>query len=143
MLDFAFDNQVCHGPNRFLDRHGGVDAVLVVKVQAINAEPLQGSFDRRFRIGPGSVHAHNIATVKFEPEFAGDDEAVAFALYGFAHQFFIGKGAIDLGGIEKGDAKVDGAVDGLDGFIGIGVFTISDIAALDHRHAADTDGADF
>ena len=50
MFDFAFGDEVGHRTDSFLDRHGRVDAMLVIEIKAIDAEALQGSFNRRLRI---------------------------------------------------------------------------------------------
>src|SRR3546814_18102484 len=50
---------------------------------------------------------------------------------------------MDLRGVEKGDAKVDRAVDRARRFVDVGRFAIKDVAALDHRHTADANRGDF
>ena len=46
MLDLALGDQVLDGARDILDRHVGVDAVLVEQVDGLDAEPLQRAFDR-------------------------------------------------------------------------------------------------
>src|SRR3546814_3221874 len=50
---------------------------------------------------------------------------------------------MDLRGVERGDAKVDRAVDRARRFVDVGRFAIKDVAALDHRHTADANRGDF
>ena len=143
MLDFSFFDEVRHRANRFFDRHIGVDTVLVEQVDAVDAEAFQAALDRSLCIGSRTVDTNNLVTVETEAEFGSDHQPIALALDRFADQFFILEWAVNLRSIEKGDAKVDGAVDRLDRFIGIGSLTIQDVAAFDHRHAADTDGGNL
>ena len=45
MQDLSLGNQLGQGANGVLDRGVRVDPVLVVKVDAVGAQPLQGAFD--------------------------------------------------------------------------------------------------
>ena len=49
--------------------------------------------------------------VEFEAELGGDDDLVAEGREGFADEFFVGEGAVDFGGVEEGDAALDGGAD--------------------------------
>ena len=44
VADLAFLDQLRHGANRFLDRSIRIDAVLVVEVDVLDAQPLQTCF---------------------------------------------------------------------------------------------------
>ena len=41
--DLSLPDQFGHGADRLLDGHGGIDAVLVVEVEVLDAEPLEGA----------------------------------------------------------------------------------------------------
>ena len=86
--------------------------------------------------------ADRLVAVPAHGEFGGDDQAVAPALDRAADQLLVGEGAIHLGGVEEGDAEVDRLVDGADRDVVVGM-AVDDVAAADHRHAADADGGDL
>jgi hypothetical protein len=46
--------------------------------------------------------------VDVEAELGGDDDLVADGREGFADELFVDEGAVDFGGVEEGDAAVDG-----------------------------------
>jgi hypothetical protein len=51
-----------------------------------------------------------------QAELRGDDDPVAAAGDSLANYFLAVEGAVDLSGIDVGDAQVEGAVDGADRF---------------------------
>src|SRR3546814_210171 len=126
-----------------LDRDRGIDAVLVEEVDRVDAEPLERAFARGAGVGGRAVDAGDLLALEPEAEFGRDDQPVALALDRLAEQFLVREGAIDLRGVEEGDAKVDRAVDRARRFVDVGGLAIKDVAAPDHRHAADADRGDF
>src|SRR6476646_4247002 len=57
----------------------------------------------------------------------------------FANQFFVGEGAVDLGGIKERDATLDGRTDNLNALLFVDGRTVAEAQA----HAAESDGGDL
>ena len=68
----------------------------------------EASATSRDVLGP-AVHADLLARlgIDLEAELGGDHHLVAHRRQRLADQFLIGEGAIDLGGVEEGDAALD------------------------------------
>ena len=64
---------------------------------------------------------------------------VAAALDGLADQFLVGVGAVDLGGVDVGNAQVQGPVDGADRF---GSAPRPDVVVAGHGHGAESYAGD-
>lgn len=80
--------------------------------------------------------------IERQPEFRGEDDAIAVRAQGFAEEFLVvmrtvGR-AIDLGGIEKGVAHLHGIGEEFRHFTLVGGRTVS----VAHAHAAQPDGGD-
>ncbi|MNR10705.1 hypothetical protein D3C85_1269690 [compost metagenome] len=134
----ALLHQFGHRPDRLLDRRIGVDAVLIIEVDVIDAEAAQAALDRAAHIGGRAVGHSRAVRLAVDPELGGDESLVATPLQRLAHQDFIGVGAVHLGRVEQGDAQVECAVDHRNGLGLVG-------AAVKgaHAHAAQTDGRDL
>ena len=94
---FAFLHQFRHGADGLLDRHVGIDAVLVEEVDGLDAEAFQRSLgDRAYMLGPavdaGDGGGALLARIDLEAEFGGDHHAVAERLQRFAEQNLVVKG---------------------------------------------------
>ena len=95
--------------HRDLDGHPLVDAVLVVEVDAVYAEPLEAALARRAHVrrvpadvdisGAGEVDAELGAQLHLLPHPA---------LQRLAEEDLVGVRAIDVGGVEQGDSGGDG-----------------------------------
>ena len=98
---FALFHQVGHGADRFFDGHVGVDTVLVVQVQRIHPQALQGAVDGVADIvGPAIHPAHyGVGRVAHNPEFTGQEHLVALAGNSLADQLLIGVRAVHVSGI--------------------------------------------
>src|SRR5262245_54827155 len=57
------------------------------------------------------VHLGPLVRVGLEPELGGDYHLSALRSEGLAHELLVGQRAVDLGGVEEGDAAVDGRPD--------------------------------
>ena len=115
VADLAGRDQLGHRADGLLDRDGLVDAVLVVEVDVVDAEPLQrgvaGGADvlrPAVDADPGAVGAALVA------ELGGQLDLVAAAGDRLADQLLVGERAVHVGGVEEGDAEVERAVDGRD-----------------------------
>jgi len=72
-------------------------------------------------------------------ELGGQHDLVTPALQGAADEFFVGVRAVDLGGVEEGDAEVEDAVDGADG---LGVVAAGAGVGEGHAHRSQADAGD-
>ena len=79
------------------------------------------------------------AGVGDETELRRQDDVVAAVLDGLADELLVGEGAVDLGGVDEGDAQVERPVDGADG---LGVVGARAGVGGGHAHGAETDAAD-
>ena len=102
-------------PDGVLDRRVRVDPVLVVQVDVVGAEPLQGALDGGADVGRAAVeHAGAASGVRHQAELRRHHDLVAATLDGPPDQLLVEEGAVDLGGVEVGDAQVERPVDGAD-----------------------------
>jgi hypothetical protein len=97
MLDLAFRDQVFDGSGDVLDRHVGIDAVLVEKIDHVCSKPLQRCLDGLADVGGPAVHVlAAIRAREFEAELGGDHDLVADRLQRFPDDVLVGERAIDL-----------------------------------------------
>ncbi len=109
VADLAGSDQVANGAGHILDRHRGVDPVLIHEVDAVGAQPAQRSLDGLADVFWAAVEAaERLAArgVHREPELGGDDHLVPDRLERLADQLLVDERAVDLGGVEEGDAAL-------------------------------------
>jgi hypothetical protein len=113
MADLALLDQPRHPANRLLDRHRGIDAMLVVEVDGLDAQPLQAGFAGLQHVVGPPVDAICRARLRRLglAELGGEHDAVAPSLDGAADQRLVVAPAIHVGAVEMGDAKIDGPAD--------------------------------
>src|ERR1700675_5173537 len=140
MSDLALLDQFRQGANRLFDRRIRIDAVLVVEVDVLDAQPLQTSFAGLFHVVGLAAYAADvgIAGIADNSELCGQHEFVALALDRASDEFFILVWSVDVGGIEEVDAEFERAMNGRDRF---GV--IASGVKLRHAHAAEAEGGNF
>ena len=88
--------------------------MLVIKVDRFDPQTLQAPLDgftNVVRLAVDAAHV-GIFRVSDDAELGGDDYAVAFAFDGLADELLVLVRTVGVGGIEKCDAKFDGAMDG-------------------------------
>ena len=137
VADFPLPHQFRHCADSFLDRSRGIDAVLVVKVDNIDAQAAQAGLTGAtyvVRLAADGAHC-GVCGIANDSELRGQHDLIAFALDRPAHQLFIYIWPVDVGGVEEVDAKFECAVNGGDGFIVI-TWTVK----LRHAHAAEAEG---
>ena len=140
VADLALGHQLGHSADGVLDRSVRVDPVLVVQVDVVGAEPLQGALDRGADVGRAAVDdAGAAAGVGHQAELRRHHDLVAAALDGPADQFLVEERAVDLGGVDVGDAQIQRPVDGADR---LGVAALPGVVVAGHRHGAQTDPGD-
>ena len=106
MLDLALPDQVADGACHVLNRHGRVNAVLVEQVNHLDTKPLQGRLGHGADTLGAAVHAGLLAGrgINPEAELGGDHHPVPHRRQRLADHLLVGKGAVNLGGVEQGDA---------------------------------------
>jgi hypothetical protein len=142
MLDLALADQLLHGPGDVPDRHIGVDAVLVQKVDAVGLETLQHPVGRDLYVLGTAVQAGMAIPrlgVDVRAELRGDRHLLAERCERLADEFFVRERAVCLGGVEKGDAALDGHADDGDPFGPVGRRSI----AIVQSHAAESESRYF
>src|SRR3546814_11740144 len=118
--------------DRLFDRDGRVDAVLIEKVDRVDAEPLERAFAGAPRVGGRAVDAGDLLALEPEAELGRDDQPIALAPDRFAEQFLVAERTIDFGGVEEGDAEVDRAVARTRRIVPVGHLSVANFATPDH-----------
>ena len=98
-------------PGDILDRHLRVDSVLVVEVDGVDPEPLQRAVDDLPDDLGAARHPPSWLTldgIDVPAEFGGDHHLTPVRRERLADEFLVGVRTVDLGGVEEGDAAVDG-----------------------------------
>ena len=140
VADLALGDQLGQRADGVLDGRVRVDPVLVVQVDVVGAEPLERALDRGADVRRAAVEdAGAAAGVRDEAELRRHHHLVAAALDGPADELLVGEGAVDLGGVEVGDAQVQRPVDGADR---LGVAACPDVVVAGHRHRAESYAGD-
>ena len=110
-------DQLGHRADRLLDRHVGVDAVLVVEVDVVGAEALQRALDRAADVLGRAVertdrgHVARRRVVHPARELGRDHVLVAAALDRAADELLVGQGPVELRGVEEVDPELERALD--------------------------------
>ena len=141
MLDLALGDQILHRAGDVLDRHIGIDPVLVEQVDHLDPQPLQrvfGHLPDAFGAAVEPVSTARAAGTKVVAELGGDDDILPERLQRLAHEFLVGERAIDLGGVEEGDAALYRRSDQRDHLLAVR----SRAAVMIQAHAAEADGRD-
>ena len=140
VADLALAHQVGHSPDGVLDRSVRVDPMLVVQVDVVSAEALQGALDGGADVRRGAVdHAGSASGVRHQAELRRHHDLIAATLDRPPDQFLVEEGAVDLGGVEVGDAQIQRPVDGADR-LDLAAFT--GVVVAGHRHGAQADPGD-
>ena len=141
VLDLASIDQRLDRAGELFDRHFGVDPVLVVEVDGVDAEALQRALGRaRHLVGaqhpPTRLAFHRVDVLS---ELGGDDDAVSERCQGLSDELLVGVRAVGLGGVEEGDAAVHRSMDQRGHLVGVGTVAVP----TGHAHASEPDGRDF
>ena len=115
MQDLALAHQLGQHADGVLDGSARVDAVLVVQVDAVGAQPLQRALDSSTDVGGAAVdHAALAPGVRDEPELRGDHNLVAAALDRLSDDLLAVERPVDLGGVDLSHPQIQGPADGAD-----------------------------
>jgi hypothetical protein len=137
---FSGFDQIGHGADGFFDRGFGVDAVLVVEIDYVDAEAFQAGVATFFDVGRVAADAEEFAVWAADVgEFGGKDDFAAAVADGFADEELVFADAVHVGGVEEIAAEVEVAVDDADRF---GVVHLGGVVEFAHSHAAEAQGGD-
>src|SRR5919197_165723 len=115
------------------DRRVPVDAVLVVEIDHIDAEPPQGRLACQLDVLRAAVDAHPAAVwIAHVAELRREDDAIATIRDCMPHEFFVAADAVGISGVEQRHSELDRAVDRCDR---LRVVRIA--VELRHPHAAE------
>src|ERR1700682_699092 len=114
-----------------------IDAMLVVKVDCLDAQPFERSFACLLHIFRPTVDAALcwILWITHVAELGGDDDAIALSLDRPSNQLFVLERSVHVGGVEHVDAEFKGAMNG-----GNRLLLVAGRVELRHSHAAEADG---
>ena len=132
----AGPNHFAHGTDGVLDGHIGVNPVLVIKVDLVDAEPLQALVTAFADIFRPAIYANKLSLGP--PDIAklgGQNHLIATALDGAAHEVFVDSATVHVGGVEEVDAQIERPMDGGDGFV-----VVTGAIEFRHSHAAQAEG---
>src|SRR5215204_153537 len=139
MLDPAGLHHVGHCADRLLDRHIRIEPRRAIDVDGLDAEPLQRIGDeilyrRRTAVIAGPI----LRGIAQRAEFYADLEIVAVAARErVTNQHLVVAHAVEIAGVEQGDAGVERGVDGGDALAAVGR-----AVEIRHAHAAEADRRD-
>src|SRR6266852_5780377 len=132
----ALLDQLCHGSDRIFHRSVWVDAMLVVKINALYAQPLEACLATLAHVLRAAVDTHPTAVGAADvAELCGKDHLPASTADCAADQFLVFAHAVDVGGVEKIDSPVESAVDR-----GNGLIVVAPGVEFGHPHTAQAEG---
>ena len=100
MADLSLVDQLLDRAGHVLDRHVGIDPVLVKKVDVVGAQPAQRALEHFADVfGPAVELA--VASVEGEPELRRDDDLVPQRLERLTDDLLVVVGPVHLGGVEE------------------------------------------
>ena len=139
MPDPAGLDHVGHRADALLDRHVGIEPRRPIDVDGVDAEPLQRIGDEIPDRRRAAVIAEKaLVGIAQRAELDADLDIVAIAAgERFADQHLIVAHAVEIAGVEQGDAGVERGVDGGDALAAVGR-----AVEIRHAHAAEADGRD-
>src|SRR4051812_18337761 len=111
VLDLSFVDEFLDRSGDLFDWNVRVDAVLVVEVDVVGAKALERAFDNPCNCLWAAIDEAARSSREVPPELGRDDDPVAQRFEGFADEFLVCVGAVALGGVEEGDARLDRITD--------------------------------
>ncbi|HEY3747227.1 MAG TPA: hypothetical protein VGL17_13335 [Gemmatimonadaceae bacterium] len=127
-----------------LDRHGGIHAMLIEKIDMVGLESAQRSFDRLANVCRPAVYPSDAVRAELEAEFGGNDHAITRDLELFeraSQQLLVFVRSVRLGRVEERHAELNGATDGGDRLAFVAL--VGSPVSLTHSHQTEPEGGDF
>ena len=137
MQNLALGNEILDRAGDVLNRHIGIDTVLVIQVDTVGLQPFERFLYDFLDVFWTAVQGNS--AVDSEAKFACDLHLVTEWLERFADQLFISIWTIYFGGVVEGDAVFEGRTKGMDALIDVRRRAVVRTDA----HAARPDGGDF
>ena len=125
---------LCLGAMNFGTPNWGCDAAAAADIVRVYRDAGGTFFDTANIYGGGESERILGALVA---ELGGENDLVPPAPDRLPHQALVGEGPVHVGGVEEGDAEVEGAVDGRDGLL-----VVAPGVEVAHPHAAQAEGGD-
>ena len=101
-------HQFRHRAHGLLDGSVRIDAMLVVQIDHVHAEPRERGVAGRTHVLGAPVDAPDLRSgLAHDPELGREDDAVAPSFQGLAHRNLVGVRAVRVGGIEKADSQIE------------------------------------
>ena len=120
--------------------------MLIEQVDCLDLEPLERALDGLLDVLRAAVQSRRAPhrtgieiRIEVEPELGGDHHLLAEGSEGLAHKLLVDERAVDLGGVEEGDAPLDGGVK-QSGHL---LLVFGRAVGKAHSHAAEAEGRDF
>jgi hypothetical protein len=140
VADLAGLDELLDGARDVLDGHVRVHAVLVEEVDHVEPQASEALVGDLLDVIGLAIGAALLAVGReVEAELGGDDDAVADRSEGLPHEDLVDEGAVELGGVEEGNAVVDGGAKQGDVRLAVGARTVGHR----HAHAAEAEGGDL
>lgn len=138
-LDFSGLDEFFHSADCFFDGYFGIDSVLVVEVDLLDAEALEGCVAGLAHVLGATANAtvFRVAAAD-DAELGGNLDLVAPSSDRFSDELLIGSRSVHVGGVEELDTAIEGGVYKLDRFLW-GAVSVE----LAHAHAAKAHAGDF
>ena len=138
MQDLSGLDQILDRAGHVFDRHGEIDPVLVVEIDAVGLETLQRFLDDL----PDTLRSavQPVRAVDLEAELGGDGDLVADRREGLADQFLVDVGTVDFRGVEERDASLVGVANHTDA---LGPVHTRTVVAAAEAHVAEAKFRDF
>ena len=139
VLHLAFANQVLDRTGDVLDRHVGIDTVLVEQIDAVRPEALQRRLGYLADVLGPAVETSLLPVLEPEPELRRNDDLIPNGRERFADDLFVRERAVHLCRVEEGDAAVDRRADHRDALFTAGGRSVAEADA----HAPEAEGRHF
>src|SRR5690349_9788622 len=108
VADFPFADQFGQCADSLLDCDLRVHAMLVVEVYVVGTESPKRALDCSADVRGATIEYTRATTrVRDQSELRRQDDLVSAALDGPPDELFVDEGAVDLGGVEMGNPKVE------------------------------------
>ena len=122
-----------------LDRHVGVDAMLVQQVDRVDPQPPQGRLGGPPDVlGPAGQAEAAALVIEGEPELGGDHHVAPERGQRLADEFLVDERAVHLGRVEERDPPLHRRAEQGDVGVAVGAGPV----ALAHAHGAEADRGD-
>src|SRR6202035_1075582 len=106
VTNLAGSDSFGHRSDGFLDRHAGIDAMLVPQFDVVDAEPFEAALERALRVRGRAVDAGALLVLaQLEAPLRGELHLIAPVADRRADDFFVAEGAVHLSGVDEGDTE--------------------------------------